>query len=104
MGTETYTIPASFAGGYIYIAAWSDEDIWQGLIAEFTDGITTVLTSPTQSNPDVNWEVYATGLNLDPNWGTDPMPIATLWTPRRNFNAQTLNEINDEINRANGNN
>ena len=104
MGTETYTIPASFAGGYIYIAAWSDEDIWQGLIAEFTDGITTVLTSPTQSNPDVNWEVYATGLNLDPNWGTDPMPIATLWTPRRNFNAPTLNEINDEITRANGNN
>ncbi len=65
-GTETYTINSPILGGYIYIAAWSDNSSLQGLIAEFSDGVNTVRTSPTPStlNPNVKWEVYATGDDL----------------------------------------
>ncbi|MCH7964309.1 MAG: hypothetical protein IH852_10285 [Bacteroidetes bacterium] len=108
-GTETYTIPANFTGGYIYIAAWSDESAWQGVIAEFTDGNTTVLTSPTLPDPDVNWEVYATGENLYPTTSDQEPSSSNGWEPRGNSNAPLLdgplpvNAINNQIDIANSN-
>jgi hypothetical protein len=101
-GTETYTIAGSLSGKYIYIAAWSDELTYQGTIAQFSDGNTTILTSPTLPNPYVHWEVYATGINLNPQ-SNDPEPIAPAYIPRRNSNFPTLSEINTQIAIANQN-
>jgi hypothetical protein len=101
-GTETYTITGSLSGKYIYIAAWSDEAVYQGTIAQFSDGNTTILTSPTLPNPYVHWEVYATGINLNPQ-SNDPEPIAPAYIPRRNSNCPTLSEINTQIAIANQN-
>jgi photosystem II stability/assembly factor-like uncharacterized protein len=101
-GTETYTIAGSLSGKYIYIAAWSDELTYQGTIAQFSDGNTTILTSPTLPNPYVHWEVYATGINLNPQ-SNDPEPIAPAYIPRRNSNCPTLSEINTQIAIANQN-
>jgi len=60
-GPETYpiTVP-NFSAAYLYIAAWSDDQTSQGVIARFTDGSTVVLTGPS-----VPWEVYATGEQMD---------------------------------------
>jgi len=101
-GPETYTIAGSLSGKYIYIAAWSDELTYQGTIAQFSDGNTTILTSPTLPNPYVHWEVYATGINLNPQ-SNDPEPIAPAYIPRRNSNFPTLSEINTQIAIANQN-
>jgi len=62
-GPETYpSIPATL-DGYIYIVAWSDGAVWQGTIAEFTNGAMTILTQPGLSTP---WEVFATGIDINP--------------------------------------
>lgn len=101
-GPETYTIAGNLSGKYIYIAAWSDEAVYQGTIAQFSDGNTTVVTTPTLPNPYVHWEVYATGIDLDPH-SSDPEPIAPYYIPRRNSNAPSLSEINQQIAIANAN-
>lgn len=44
------------AGGYLYIACWSDDEGFQGLIGSFT-GIATIHTG------DSRWRVLATGIN-----------------------------------------
>ncbi len=97
-GTESYTITGSVFGGYIYIASWADKSKYQGLIAQFSDGNTTIVTSPNPSNtaPDVRWEVYATGIDLDiSSTGTNP--------PYGNANCPTLNDLNQHITIANNN-
>lgn len=92
-GTETYPITANI-GGYIYIIAWSDEQAYQGLIAQFSDGNTTILTSPNLPNPSAKWEVFATGIPLN--------PLTTDTTlPRGNLIYPTLTQINDQISIAN---
>ena len=101
-GTETYTIAGSLSGKYIYIGAWSDEKTYQGTIAQFSDGNTTVLTSPTLPNPNIHWEVFATGIDLDPQ-SNDPEPYQPNYTPRANTNCPTLSEINNQIAIANSN-
>ncbi len=101
-GTETYTIAGSLTGKYIYIAAWSDELTYQGTIAQFSDGNTTILTSPTLPNPFVHWEVFATGIDLDPQTN-DLEPTSPLYTPRRNSNCPTLSDVNTQIAIANQN-
>lgn len=92
-GPETYNISANM-DSYIYIAAWSDEHVYQGLIAQFTGGGTTIVTSPNLPNPNVYWEVYATGDNLycgnSATIPTDPPP--------------TLISINNQIGTATDNN
>lgn len=98
IGPENYNITGSITGKYIYIAAWSDESTFQGTIAQFSDGNSTILT-----NPGVNWEVYATGVNLDPE-SNDPVPAPPLYTPRSNSNCPTLLDINNQITIANLNN
>ena len=45
-GPESYTIPSISLNDYFYIVAWSDEAVLQGAIAEFTDGTTTITTTP----------------------------------------------------------
>jgi len=105
-GTETYTINnANLNGKYIYIAAWSDEDRYQGLIAQFTDGTNTILTgpNPSSSNPNIAWEVYATGMNLYPTpIATDPDPsAANSWQPIHNANCPSIGNINSQISMAN---
>jgi len=73
---ETYTsIPATL-DGYIYIVTWSDDRVYQGTIAEFTDGSKTILTQPGLLT---QWEVFATGIDVDPNCPSgDPVPSKTL--------------------------
>jgi len=61
---ETYIFEA---GQTIYIAAWSDDSVAQGLLADITVGANTLHSG----NPA--WEVYSTGLNRDDG---DPHPTA----------------------------
>ena len=70
-GPETYlSIPAAL-DGYLYIVAWSDEAVYQGTIAQFTDGLKTILTKPGLPTP---WEVFATGIDVDPRCPTGQPP------------------------------
>ena len=70
LGPETYVVPAAMApqDGFLYIAAWSDEQVTQGLIAQFwaSDGSGTPVYTGSGA-----WQVCATGIDIDPN-GADP--------------------------------
>lgn len=101
-GVENYTIYESLVGKYVYIIAWSDELTFQGTIAQFSDGNLTVLTSPTIPNGYVQWEVFATGINLNPS-SNDPEPTPPNYIPRANSNCPSLNEVNTQIAIANSN-
>ena len=93
---ETYNFTVD-DGDIIYVAAWSDDGIAQGLLAEFNiDG--TILTTANSQ-----WEVMATGIDLDIG---DPAPtMAELTTQINLANAgsvpsggwvnATLGDIND---------
>ncbi|MCB2205247.1 T9SS type A sorting domain-containing protein [bacterium] len=61
-GPERYTLDGSFDGKYIYIAAWSDNGVWQGTIALLKDNRASVSYA---TGPSSAWEVYATGRNKD---------------------------------------
>jgi hypothetical protein len=61
---ETYTFPA---GPFIYIAAWSDDSVAQGLLAQITRG------DETFHSGDPRWQVYTSGDNRGDN---DPAPTA----------------------------
>jgi hypothetical protein len=69
-GPEIYTVTAN-SSSYIYIVAWSDDGIYQGAVASFTDNNTgaSVTTSPSTLWP---WEVFATGTNWQPNCSNPP--------------------------------
>ncbi len=61
-GPESYIVPASAtAGGCLYIVAWSDDAVTQGVIGKFQ----------AASNPNPiftgqgHWEVFATGIDFD---------------------------------------
>ncbi len=78
--TESYslTIPDS---SWIYIAAWSDDSVMQGVLADFTN-----LTIGGQIvSGNTPWEVTATGVDLD-NWSPAPS-LAGLTTEILNANA-----------------
>lgn len=62
-GPETYLGVPSGPGQYLYLVAYSDGSVTQGTLGQFIDGSTVVLTG------NLNWEVYATGQNLNPNCG-----------------------------------
>ncbi len=83
-GVETYNITANL-DGYIYIICWADSNTYQGVIAEFTDNINTIRTNPNLPNPNAQWEVFATGIELDPST-TDPEPVSPNFIPRTNNN------------------
>lgn len=61
---ETWTFDAYDA---IYVAAWSDDAVAQGLLGEFTIDGQRVVTGHS------GWEVFATGIDLDTN---SPHPTA----------------------------
>jgi len=61
--TFTFATPDTF-----YIAAWSDDNVAQGLLGQFDVGGTMLLTG------GAGWEVFATGINLNDG---DPAPDAS---------------------------
>ncbi len=63
-GTYNWSIAENFAfdldiGDYIYVAAWSDDRVAQGLIGQFVAGSNVILTNT------LDWEVCLTGNDLD---------------------------------------
>ena len=57
-GPESYLgIPSS--PGYLYVVTWSDGNVTQGVLGNFTDGSTIVRTG------QAGWQVYATGQDVD---------------------------------------
>jgi uncharacterized protein (TIGR03382 family) len=63
---EDYAVEA---GEFLYIAAWSDDRVAQGVLAEFyTDAMGTFLSG------DERWRVYATNINRG---NGDPHPFAS---------------------------
>lgn len=75
-GTYNWSLPEQWApfttDGVLYIAAWSDDSVAQGLIANFTvDGQDFSTGSPA-------WEVIPTNQNRDDN---DPYPTVAEITP-----------------------
>jgi len=63
-GPETYVVPGTDVtqDGYLYVITWSDEMVTQGLIGQFraSDG-----NSPTVYTGSPDWEVCATGVDID---------------------------------------
>jgi len=70
-GPETYIVPGNLApsDGFLYVIVWSDEATTQGLIGQFSasDG-----SSPTVYTGSPDWQVCATGMDLDPFMGMEP--------------------------------
>lgn len=66
VGPEEYVVPAANAnaGGYLYIVAYADKRVTQGVIAKFfRDGAQPVFTG------NGNWEGCATGVDFDVGGG-----------------------------------
>lgn len=87
-GPETYIVPGDSApqDGYLYVITWSDESVTQGLIGQFraSDG-----NSPTVYTGSPDWEVCATGVDIDL---PDPDPtITTINAQIANCNLATSN-------------
>ncbi len=86
VGPEAYDVPAAAApdGAYLYIVAWDDLEVTQGVLAQFTRDTGTVLTG------DSRFEVCATGLDYstgpDAQVGPD---LATINTEIARCNAGT---------------
>jgi hypothetical protein len=55
--------------GYLYVIGWSDESVTQGLIGQFSasDG-----SSPAVYTGSPDWQVCATGMDLDPFMDMEP--------------------------------
>lgn len=62
VGPESYDIPASEApeSSYLYIVAWADDAVTEGVIGQFERSGTPLYTG------DANWQVCATGQFYDP--------------------------------------
>lgn len=80
-GAEVYTGIPGGPNATLYIIAYSDDVVTQGVLGTFVSGSTTVLTGVG------NWEVFATGIDIDPNCAGS--------------NAPSLATINAEIAKAN---
>ena len=59
-GIEAYTVPAAAIDDYLYIVAWSDKAVTQGVIAQLSAGGRTVYTGIG------DWEVFASGADYTP--------------------------------------
>src|SRR5712675_672471 len=90
-GPETYLhVPVSDAcNQYLYIIAYSDNSVSQGLLARFVNP--GGLESWTGDNPYA-WEVYATGIETNPNCSGGPP------------NSPSVDTINAQIANANATN
>lgn len=67
---ESYSFDMN-EGDIIYVVAWSDDGVHQGLLAEFDIDGTVVTTANTQ------WEVMATGIDLDVGDAPPSLPDLT---------------------------
>ncbi len=67
---ESYSVTSPHP--YIYIAAWSDDSVAQGLLADL------LLDSEHVLSGDPSWQVFATGIDLDD--GAPPPAIGTMMT------------------------
>ncbi|MCA9600751.1 MAG: hypothetical protein R3A78_05520 [Polyangiales bacterium] len=81
-GPETYVVPgsAAVAGDYLYVIAWSDDAVTQGVIGQFSaaDGSKVVRTGAS------TWQVCATGVDYDIP-GDDPSEsVINEWLVRCN--------------------
>ena len=58
-GPETYLVNPAITD-YLYIVAWSDDVVYQGVLGQFKNGnLPPILTGSS------NWQVFATGINFD---------------------------------------
>ena len=80
VGVEEYVVPSVSVDDVLYVVAWSDKAVTQGVIGHFKSGGQTIYTGMGA------WEVYATGINYSP---ISPRP------------GPSLIEINDQIDIAN---
>ncbi|MBX7195673.1 MAG: hypothetical protein K1X94_26690 [Sandaracinaceae bacterium] len=74
-GAETFVVPgtAATAEDYLYIVAWSDDGVTQGVIGQFVaDGVGSDYFTGAGG-----WEVCATGMDFDTRAG-DPSPDRAL--------------------------
>ena len=62
-GPEIYPNLPYVSNGYLYLAAYSDNSVTQGVLAQFVSG---VMTSYSGSSA---WQVYATGMDFNPGSG-----------------------------------
>ncbi|NOT34838.1 MAG: hypothetical protein HOP12_11805 [Candidatus Eisenbacteria bacterium] len=62
-GPEAYLGVPALSGEYLYVVTWSDGGVTQGVLGDFTDGSTIVRTGQQ------GWQVFATGLDIDPDCG-----------------------------------
>ena len=68
VGPEAYDLNGLPASDYLYLIGWSDDTSYQGAIASFTVGATTVSTNPGQG-----WQVFATGIDRDSGIASDTL-------------------------------
>jgi hypothetical protein len=68
-------------GDYLYVVAWSDDNIAQGWIGEFVSNSRAILSNT------VDWEVYLSGIDLD-DWAEAPKEAdltaeitGAIWSP-----------------------
>lgn len=62
-GPEIYPNIPNVPGGYLYLVAYSDKAVTQGILGQFVSGSRTTYTGSSA------WQVYATGMNFDPGSG-----------------------------------
>jgi hypothetical protein len=91
-GPEAYNVPFPNPDDFLYIAAWSDQLVTQGVIGQFKSSFVTAAIytgQDTELAPGLTrpWEVYATGITI-------PLPLTPTSGP-------TLAEINAQITLAN---
>ena len=60
-GAEKYTVNPAITD-YLYIVAWSDDAVKQGVIGQFQNGTLAKLYTGNS-----NWQVFATGIDFDSN-------------------------------------
>jgi hypothetical protein len=70
-GTEIHTFSAP-KHGYVYIAAWGDDAVTQGVLAQIKrlDGWWGPLFNKAAYSGSAPWQVFATGIDFD--WGVAP--------------------------------
>jgi hypothetical protein len=88
VGPEAYDLNGLPVNDFMYLVGWSDDKSYQGAIASFTVGATTVST-----NPGFGWEVFATGIDRDSTIAGDTLTNS----------AMDITLINDQIGIANAN-
>lgn len=67
-GPEIYPNIPYVPKGYLYLVAYSDNAVSQGVLAQFVSGSKTTYTGSTA------WQVYATGIDFNPGSGGPSVP------------------------------